>query len=121
MYIETTHNNHGHNKIFVSWERPDIIQISNINFYYNRFPILTDDFKKSMGRFKMQILSKDNSWSTIYTIMKNTKYSNLSTVWSFLNLYFTTEIYGIKLVYAEIDTPHADLCFSIITKTHSVC
>ena len=31
MYIKTTHNNHGHNKIFVSWKRTDIIQISNIN------------------------------------------------------------------------------------------
>ena len=97
LYIETTHNNHGHNKIFVSWERTEIIQISNINFYYNRFSILTDDSKKSMGRFKVQLLSKDNSLSTLYTIIKNTNYSNLSTDWSFLNLNFTTENYGIKL------------------------
>ena len=32
MYIETSSNNHGSNA-FVSWERTDIIQISNINFY----------------------------------------------------------------------------------------
>ena len=32
MYMETTSNNHGPN-VFVSWERTDIIQISNITFY----------------------------------------------------------------------------------------
>ena len=115
-----THNNHGDKKIFVSWERTDIIQISNINFYDNRFSILTDNFKKSAGRFRFQILLKDNSWKTIYTINKNTNYSNLSTDWSFLNLDFTQENYGIKLFYDEIDTPHADMCFSNITITHSV-
>ena len=31
MYIETSSNNHGSN-VFVSWERTDIIQISNITF-----------------------------------------------------------------------------------------
>ena len=49
MYIETKSNNHGYEKVFVSWERTDIIQISNITFYYNRFSILTNDSKKSMG------------------------------------------------------------------------
>ena len=39
MYIETSSNNHGHERVFVSWERTDIIQISNITFYYNRFSI----------------------------------------------------------------------------------
>ena len=38
MYIETSSNNHGNN-VFVSFERTDIIQISNITFYYNRFSI----------------------------------------------------------------------------------
>ena len=32
MYIETSSNNHGPN-VFVSWERTDIIQITNITFY----------------------------------------------------------------------------------------
>ena len=44
MYIETSSNNHGNN-VFVSFDRTDIIQISNITFYYNRFSILT---KKSL-------------------------------------------------------------------------
>ena len=33
MYIETSSNNLGHEKVFVSWERTDIIHINNIAFY----------------------------------------------------------------------------------------
>ena len=36
MYIQTNSSNHGRN-VFVSWERTDIIQITNIRFHYNRF------------------------------------------------------------------------------------
>ena len=39
MYIETSSNNQGHERVFISCERTDIIQISNIKFYYNRFSI----------------------------------------------------------------------------------
>ena len=119
MYIETSSNNHGNN-VFVSWERTDIIQISNITFYYNRFSILTNDSKKSMGRFRIQLLLEDNTWSTQYTIAKNSQFNNTSTEWKLLNLDFTVENYGIRLVYDQIDTPHADMCFSNITITHSV-
>ena len=52
IYIETSSNNHG-NKVFVSFERTDIIQITNITYYYNRFSILTNDSLKSMGRFSI--------------------------------------------------------------------
>ena len=52
MYIETSSNNHG-DDVFVSWERTDIIQISNITFYYNRFSILTNDSKTPIGRFRI--------------------------------------------------------------------
>ena len=54
MYIETSSNNHGSDNSFVSFERTDIIQISNITFYYNRFSILNSEAKKSMGRFRIQ-------------------------------------------------------------------
>ena len=37
-----------------------------------------------------------------------------------LNLDFTAENYGIKLIYDQIDTAHADMCFSNITIIHSV-
>ena len=120
MYIETTHNNHGHNKIFVSWERTDIIQINNINFYYNGNSILTDNSIKTAGRFRIQKLLKDISWNTQYTIAKNDRYSDTSTDWTLLNLDFTQENYGNKLIYDQIDTPHANMFFRNITITHSV-
>ena len=119
MYIETSSNNHGNN-VFVSWERTDIIQISNITFYYNRFSILTNDSKKSMGSFRVHLLLEDNTWSTRYNIPKNDRFSNSSTQWTLVNLNFTVENYGIRLVYDQIDTPHADMCFSNITITHFV-
>ena len=46
---------------------------------------------KSMGRFRIQLLIKDNTWSTQYTIPKNDQYSNLSTDWNLLSLNFTQE------------------------------
>ena len=119
MYIETSSNNHGNN-VFISFERTDIIQISNILFYYNRFSISTNDSLKAMGCFRIQLLFKDNTWSTRYNIPKSDRYSNSSTDWTLVSLNFTVENYGNKLVYDEIDTAHADLCFSNITKTHSV-
>ena len=118
MYIETSSNNYGNN-VFVSWERTDIIQITNITFYYNRFST-SDSNLRSMGRFRIQLLLEDNTWSTQYTIAKNTQYSDTSTDWNLLNLHFTVGNYGIKLIYDEIDTAHADMCFSNITITHSV-
>ena len=108
MYIETSSNNHG-DDVFVTWERTDIIQISNITFYYNRFSILIDDSLKSMGRFRIQLLLEDNTWSTRYNITKNDRYSNSSTQWTKLSLNFTEENYGIKLIFDEIDSAHSDV------------
>ena len=119
MYIETSSNDHGPN-LFVSWERTDIIQISNITFYYNRFSILTIDNLKNMGRFRFQLLLEDDTWSTQYTIDKNTQDSDSESDWKLLNLDFTVENYGIKLILDQIDTAHSDMCFSKITITHSV-
>ena len=117
MYIETSSNNHGNN-VFLSWKRTDITQITNITFYYIRFSILTIDSLKSMGRFRIQLLLEDNTWTTRYNIPKNDRYSDSST--DLVSLNFTVENYGIKLTYDEIDTAHADMCFSNITITHSV-
>ena len=107
-------------KCFLSFERTDIIQIKNITFYYNSFSILTNDSLKSMGRFRIQLLLEDNTWSTQYTIAKNTQYSDKSTDWTFINLDFTVENYGKKLIYDQMDTAHSDMCFSKITITLSV-
>ena len=73
-----------------------------------------------MGRFRIQLLLEDNTWSTQYTIAKNSQYTNSPTEWKLLNLDFTEENYGFKLFYDQIDTPHADMSFSDITITHSV-
>ena len=62
MYIETSSNNHG-KIVFCSFERIDIIQISNITFYYNRFSS-SDSNLRAMGRFRIQLLLEDNTWST---------------------------------------------------------
>ena len=70
MYIETSSNNPGHERVFVSFERTDIIQTNNITFYYIRFSILFNDSKKSMGRFRIQLLLEDNTWSTRFNIPK---------------------------------------------------
>ena len=43
MYIGTSSNNHGHEKVFVGWERTDIIQFSKKAFFYNSFLNLTND------------------------------------------------------------------------------
>ena len=74
MYIETSSNNQTSN-VFVSWERTDIIQITNITFYYNRFSILTDDNLKNLGHFRIQLLLEDDLWTTQYTIAKNSQYN----------------------------------------------
>ena len=73
---------------FCSLERTDIIQISNITFYYNRFSILNNDSIKAMGRFRIQLLLEDNTWSTQYNIPKNDRYSYSTTQWTKLSLNF---------------------------------
>ena len=118
MYVETSSNNFGNN-VYVSFERTDIIQITNISFYYIRYSSSNQNLR-AMGRFRIQLLLSDNTWSTLYTIAKNDRYSDSSTDWTLIDLNFTVENYGIKLIYDQIDTPHADMCFSNITITHSV-
>ena len=71
-----------------------------------------------MGRFRIQLLLDDNTWSIRYNIPKNDRYIDSSTDWTTINLNFTTENFGIKLVYDEIDSAHADMCFSKITITN---
>ena len=73
-----------------------------------------------MGRFGIQLLLEDDTWSTQYTIDKNTQYSDSESDWKLLNLDFTVENYGIKLILDQIDTAHSDMSFSNITITHSV-
>ena len=119
MYIETSGNNSGNDNIYVSWERTDIIQITNISFYINRYSIDLDGHK-NLGRLRVQLILEDNTWSTVYTIEKNTQYISTSTEWTLLNLDFTVENLGFKLIYDQIETAHADMGFSNFSITHSV-
>ena len=73
-----------------------------------------------MGRFGLQILLDDNTWSIQYTIPKNTQYTDSPIEWKLVKLDFTVGIYGFKLILDQIDTAHSDMCFSNITITHSV-
>ena len=63
-----------------------------------------------MGRFRIQLLD-NNTWSTQYTIPENDRFSDTSTDWTLVKLFFTVEIYGIKLLFDEIDSHHSDMCF----------
>ena len=119
MYIETSSKNHG-NGGFVSWETAYILQISYITFYYNRYSNLTSDSLKSMGLFRTHFLLEDSTWSTRCNIPKKDQYSVTSTQWTKLSLNFNVENYGIKIIYDKIDRAHDDMCFSIITTTHSI-
>ena len=88
MYIETSSNKNGE-KVFVSFERIDIIQITNITFNYGRIAYLTKYSSKSKGRFRIQLLIEDTTWSTQYNIPKKSQYSNSSTERTLLSLDFT--------------------------------
>ena len=46
-----------------------------------------------MGRFQIQILTKDNVWLTKFIIPKNTQFNNAATDWIILNLNITDESY----------------------------
>ena len=118
MYFETSGNNSGSNT-YIKLIRTDIIQISNISFYYNRYSSSNPDLRV-MGRFSIDILLDDNTWVNKYLIHENIQYSNSSTEWILLSLDFTEENYGFRLVYDRISTAHCDMCFSDITITHSV-
>ena len=73
-----------------------------------------------MGRFRIQLLLEDNSWSTKYNIPKNNQCINGSTQWHSLDMDITQKKYGIKFIYDQIPTAHSDMCFSNITITPSV-
>ena len=60
VYIKTSPNNFG-NGVICSIEGTDIIQISIITFYYKRS---LAGCSKSMGRFRIQLLIEDGTWST---------------------------------------------------------
>ena len=49
-----------------------------------------------MGRFRVQLLLQDNTWSTRYNIPKNDRYSKSSTDWTVVNLNFNLKIFVLN-------------------------
>ena len=68
MYIETSSNNNREN-VILSFERTDIVQSSNITFYYNIFSS-SDTNSRAMVGLEFNFVLDDNTWSTQLTISK---------------------------------------------------
>ena len=90
MWIETRGNIHG-SEVFVSFERTDFKQIIKMTFYVNRFSILSNDSLKAMGRFRIQLLLSENTWSTRYFIPKEDRHRNSATDWTIVSLIFNVK------------------------------
>ena len=118
MYLESSGNNIGNNT-YVRLIRTDIIQITNISFYYNRFSISGESLR-AIPRFRIQILLETGNWENKYTIEKNSQFSNSSTEWTHLSLDFTQKNYGIQLIFDRISSAHADMSLSNISITHTL-
>ena len=116
MYTERNQNKIG-KVVVVSFQRTDIISISNISLYYKGF---SAGNSKSMGRFRTEPLLYDNTRNTRFDTPKNDIYSISSTQGTLVSFYFNTEIYGINLIHNGIDTPHPVMCFSKIMMIHSI-
>ena len=74
IYIETSSGNKS-NDVFVSFERTDIFQVSNISSHYNRYSIPQNYLLESLGHLRIQFLLADNTWSRRYKIPKGDRYS----------------------------------------------
>ena len=102
------------------FEITENIQFSKFSFYYNRLSISANDSIKPMGNFGIKLLVGDKTSSTRNNIPKNNRYSNSSTQWTMVSVISGMEIHEMKLNKDQIDIPHADMCFSSISITHSV-
>ena len=120
MDIESSGNNHdiANDDVWVSWERTDIIDISSITFYHNRFST-SDAAKRNMGRLDIQLLRNGN-WQIEFTIEKNTNFSIDESTWTLLNMIIISQPnYRIKLLYSGLNSAHSDMGVSNISLTHS--
>ena len=118
MYLESSGNNNG-DITYVILVRTDSIQLTNISFYYYRFS-KSDENLKAVPRFRIELLLENGNWENKFTIDKNSQFSNSSTEWSYLNLDFTQANYGFRLIFDRINSPHADMCLSNISITHTL-
>ena len=70
FYVETYQNNSGNESVFVSFEGIDIIQVSTTSFYYNRYSARIGITPPCMGRYCIQHLLSEKTWSRRYKIPK---------------------------------------------------
>ena len=105
-------------KVYCSFKRTGITEVSKNSFYYDRFS--AESVHKAVGRFRIQLLSCDNFWNTRYNIAKNDRFDDFSTQWTLVNLNVNIENCGIKLIYDEIICAQAHICFNNIMITHFV-
>ena len=86
-----------------------------------KYLLLTDIQQELIDQWvDLELLLGDNSRSTRFSISKNNPNSNSATNWTLVSLNNKEEDYRRKLVYDELDTALADMCFSNTTKLHSV-
>ena len=119
MYIETSGNKSGSDDV-CRYQRADIFQPSNFSFYYIKFSILTNVCPNSKGRFRIQHLLADNTWSTRYNILKNDRYSNSSTHGTLVSFHLNIKNHGKKLNHNQLFTSHADIRFSNVSTKHAL-
>ena len=65
-----------------------------------------------MGRFRIQHLLSDITWSTRCNIPESDQYSDSTMDWILVSLNFTVENNGNKLIHDVIESALADMCFS---------
>ena len=72
-----------------------------------------------MGRLVIQLL-RNVVGNRIHN-RKKTSFSADESTWTLLNLFIASQPnYGVKVVYGQINTAHADMCFSNIMITDSI-
>ena len=89
LYKETSSSNYGQH-VFCSVELRDVFGKNNMSFYFNRF---SGGSCKTIGRFRIHLLSSDITWSTPCNIPKNDRYRKSSTDWTLVSLIFTVQIH----------------------------
>ena len=65
-----------------------------------------------MAGLRTQFIIPIGHWYSKFIVAKTTNYSTISTDWNLVNIDFTEKKYGVKILYDELDSALADMCFS---------
>ena len=117
MFVDTDTLGKKYSQIFfLSFERTDNIQIRNMTLHYNG---LSASNRKSMEKFRKQIILLNGQELSNYMNDKNTNYNVISGEWTLKILNFTKTKYGTKVIYDQLDKTLVDPRFSKNMMTHS--